>query len=363
MKLENLPSESDGFKTYPVEFCGIASYLIIPAIDAKWDKTNLKFRSLIVRGSDFEVLSSGFPKFCNYGEKPDAYPDPEKFRDWTVTEKKDGSLLIADYVNSQFSMRTRGTVSYITQENAEDFEWLPILYPKLSEYISQNPEYSLLFEIMTPNNIIVLRSDEVAFTFLGGINKKDCSVIPQDKVDEIANICGLPQPDKHKFNNLTELVSIVSAWRGKEGVVVAYNNNQNRVKIKGEWYLVLHRIKSELSSENNLIEYYVKEGMPDYQKFYDTILNSFDFEIAEQLKGSISRMVDAAKNVKNIVSHMQEFVRGMAKFGSRKEQALAIIQSYGGEKNNKSGMCFKILDGKELSKDDYIKLMWQNLKN
>jgi len=363
MKLNSLPDEADGFKAYPVEFCGIESYLIIPSIDAKWNRQNLIYRSLIVRGSDFEVCSSGFSKFMNYGEKPDAYPDPEKFRDWVITEKKDGSLVICDYFNDKFNMRTRGTVSHTSQDNAEDFELLPILYPELPEFLKQNSNYSLLFEVMTPNNVIVLRSDEVTFTFLGGINKQDCSALPQSQVDAIAQTLGLPQPEKYKFNDLTDLISIVSAWRGKEGVVVAYNNNQNMVKFKGEWYCCLHRIKSELSSENNLIEYYVKEGMPNYQTFYNTILTSFDFEIAEQLKGSISRMVDAGKNVKNTVTHMQEFIRGMSKFESRKEQALAIIQSYGGEKNNKSGMCFKILDGKELSKEDYIKLMWQNLKN
>jgi hypothetical protein len=154
MKLNQLPKEEDGFKYYPVEFCGIESYLIIPNIDAKWTKHNLHMRSLIVRGSDFEVLSSGFPKFFNAGEKPDAYPDPEKHKDWIINSKIDGSLLIADYVNDQFSMRTRGTASYVTQDNAADFEQLLIKYPFVLNALKENQDLSFLFEIVTPNNWI-----------------------------------------------------------------------------------------------------------------------------------------------------------------------------------------------------------------
>jgi hypothetical protein len=50
----------------------------------------------------FEVLSSGFPKFFNAGEKPDAYPNPDKYKDWTIGTKIDGSLMNVDFVNDIF---------------------------------------------------------------------------------------------------------------------------------------------------------------------------------------------------------------------------------------------------------------------
>ena len=362
MKLSTLPLEEDGFKYYPVEFCGIESYLIIPNIDAKWTKHNLHLRSLIVRGSDFEVLSSGFPKFFNATEKPDAYPDPEKYKDWCVTSKIDGSLLIVDYVNDQFSMRTRGTASYTSQANAEDFEQLLVQYPFVLDALKNNQDLSFLFEIMTPNNIIVIPSADVAFTFLGAVDKEDFSLLPFVEYQMMGWSMEVPMPEIHSFKTLSEMVENVKSWVGKEGVVLSFNNNQNRIKIKSDDYLVKHRLKSELNSENNFVEFYVQEGMPDYQEFFNAVEKVVDFETATAFRGRISKVVDAGKEVNRIIEGMETFVKDFRNL-PRKEAALAIMGSYGGDKNSRSGMCFHILDNKPLTKEQIIKLFWQTLKN
>lgn len=361
MKLEKLPHEEEGFKTYPVNFCGIPSYLMIPEISAKWNRENLFQRSLILRADTFEVVSSGWPKFFNYGEKPDCYPNPEIFKDWVVTEKIDGSLLILDYFNGQRNMRTRGTASYVTQNNAEDFEKLFEKYPALNNW--DDEKLSLLFEIVTPNNVIVVRPEDIDFVFLGGVWKDTMQVMTVEEQFTFSKMNGLKTPKTYTFKNIQEMVELVKDWRGTEGVVLAYNNNQNRVKLKSDWYLTLHKIKSELNSENNLIEFYVKSGLPDYKNFYDLIEKNFDFEIAQQLMGQISKMTDAGKEVKRIIEHMKDFVNDIRNFETRKEQALAIMRSYGGEKNNRAGMVFTILDGNLLSDDQKVKLMYQVLKN
>jgi hypothetical protein len=171
-----LPVEEEYFNVTPNTFCGLDCYLINPEIDAKWNTNNLFYRSLIT-DREGNVLSSGFPKFFNYGEKKDCYPNPENFNDWKLEDKIDGSLLIADYVNDQFSMRTRGTVSYSSQENAKDFELLPEKYPKVVNFLKENQHLSLLFEIVTPNNIIVVRAQQIEFYFIGAINKNGMCVV------------------------------------------------------------------------------------------------------------------------------------------------------------------------------------------
>jgi hypothetical protein len=180
----SLPIEEGYFNITPDEFCGLYCWLITPEIDAKWNKNNLFYRSLIV-DREGNVLSSGWPKFFNYGEKPDCYPNPEQYNDWKYEEKKDGSLLIADFINDQFSMRTRGTVSYVTQENAKDFELLPKKYPAIVDFLKENQHLSLLFEIVTPNNVIVIRSPQIEFYFLGAINKNSMEIVSSSDLLEI----------------------------------------------------------------------------------------------------------------------------------------------------------------------------------
>jgi hypothetical protein len=132
----SLPIEEGYFNITPVTFCDLEAYLITPEVDAKWNDKNLHFRSLIT-DKEGNILSCGFPKFFNYGEKPDCYPDPEKFADWSIQSKLDGSLQIVEFVNGVFSMRTRGTPSYKSQENYKDFELLPEKYPKVLEFLKK----------------------------------------------------------------------------------------------------------------------------------------------------------------------------------------------------------------------------------
>jgi hypothetical protein len=354
-----IPNKEDGFGVHEHEFCGIPSYLIIPSVDAKWHTGNLFFRSLVVHKETNEVLSAGFPKFFNYGEKPDCYPDPEKYSDWNIQEKLDGSLVICDYVNEKFSMRTRGSISYINQPNFQDFQLLPQKYPQVVDFLKIYPHISLLFEIVTPNNIIVLRPSEIGFYFLGAVDKVTLQTASSQGYEKISNILNIPTPKNYNFDNLKNTIETVKAWKGQEGIVLCYNNDQNRIKIKSDWYCWIHKIKSQLNSENNLIEYYVNEGMPDYDTFYKKIETEFDWELAEQMKSEISRICEAGKKVFETKKEIKKFLKSIKYCKTRKEKANEIINTY--ERKKLTSFVFTILDGKELSNDQLIKLMQKNL--
>lgn len=357
MKVE-LPQDVDGFRYYEHNFCNTPSYLIIPGIDPIWTSHNLHYRSLIVDKNTKEVLSIGWPKFFNHGEKPSCYPDPNSFKDWIIEEKIDGSLVICDFVNNKFNMRTRGTSSYTAQENFKDFELLPQQYPKLVEFLKDN-NASVLIEIVTPSNVIVVKTEEVKFVLLGVVCKNTLSIYSEEATQQLAKEVGILTPAKYSFNSLTEALEAVKHWKGKEGIVLSYNKNQNRIKMKSDWYLWLHRIKSQLNSEDNLIELFVNEQMPEYSEFYSLLVKNFDWEIAEQLKPQISKLADAGTNVRKTIDHMKDFIATIKGYSTRKEQARAITSSHEGINNNRSSMLFTLLDGKELSKEQLTKLIYQ----
>jgi hypothetical protein len=352
----SLPIEEEYFNITPDEFCGLYCWLITPEIDAKWNKNNLFYRSLIV-DREGNVLSSGWPKFFNYGEKPDCYQEPENFNDWKCEEKKDGSLLIADYVNGHFSMRTRGTVSYATQENAKDFELLFQKHPKVIEFLKENSHLSLLLEIVTPNNVIVIRPKEVEFFLLGAIDKNNMTVVSSAELTEIwRKISPISVPKTYSFNVLTDLSKIsehVKNWKGEEGIVISYNNAQNRIKLKTDWYCFIHRVKSQLSSTKNLIDFYIEKEMPSREEFYKTIETEFDYEIAVQLKEEIEKIYEAGKKAKKYIDHILEVVHDIRTVETRKDQALMIKRNF---KEN-SSFVFSVLDGKIITKEQWTKLI------
>lgn len=354
----NLPIEEGYFNIAPNKFCGLDCYLITPDIDAKWNKNNLFYRSLIT-DKEGNVLSSGFPKFFNYGEKPECYPSPEDYNDWRYEDKIDGSLLIADYVNDTFSMRTRGTVSYAAKEHAKDFELLTEKYPKVVDFLKENSHLSLLFEIVSPNNVIVVRPKEIEFYLIGAINKNGMVVVsPNDLTNIWRKIGPIPAPKGYNFldaKNLKEIEENVKYWKGQEGIVISYNNGQNRIKLKSDWYKFIHRAKSKLSSKNNLLEYYLDLNMPSFEDFYRKIELHFDFEIANQLEDLIRQVCESGDKAKIKLNEINEFIVTINNLPSRRDQADQIFKKY--EPNKLVTLAFSKLDGKSPTRKDLHKLL------
>jgi hypothetical protein len=222
---------------------------------------------------------------------------------------------------------------------------------------------SLLFEWVSPINKIVLNyGEEPDWYIVGIVNHSDYSLFTQSELDMWSKKYGFKRPATYTFSSVQDLLKDVDQWRGKEGVVVYSKNDQMLHKVKGAWYLALHHMKSELSNIEKVLDVWLEQGMPDYQTFYNYIFTTFDFELAEQVKGMISRIVDGKKEVNKIVDGMNNFVNNrLRSLPSRKEQAQLVISSYG--ETNRAAFVFKLLDGKSFGKDEYKKLLFQVLKN
>jgi hypothetical protein len=352
----SLPIEEGYFNITPNKFCDLDCYLITPEIDAKWNNNNLFYRSLIA-DKDGNVLSSGWPKFFNYGEKPECYPKLEDYNDWRFVDKVDGSLVICDYVNGQFSMRTRGTVSYKTLPNANDFALLPEKHPSVVEFLKENSHLTLLFEIVTPNNVIVVRPKEIEFYLLGAINKNGMVVVSHSNLTDIWRKIGpISAPQTYQFDNFSDLSKIyqhIKNWKGKEGIVISYNNNQNRIKLKSDWYCFIHRVKSQLNSTDNLIDFYIDKEMPLHEDFSKIIETEFDYEIAIQLKDEIEKICNSGEKAKKYIDHLLEMIHDIRKVETRKEQAEMIKRNCG----DNSAYAFSILDNKEITKIQWFKMI------
>lgn len=362
MKIDFTEHNLDEFIVNHGVFCGMPATLVIPNhIGTKFTQHNSIFRSSIW-DLDGNLISASFKKFVNWGENPDNFPTPESLNKTTIVEKIDGSAVIIDYVNSVLSMRTRGTFSVITMENAVDFELCLNKYPKISEWLKNNSNYSLIAEITTPNLRIVIRyGDEPDFCLTGAINKDDYSLMTQTELDKLAGELGMARPDTYSFNDISDLLFNIDSWQQKEGVCVYSNNGQTIHKVKSTWYLKLHAFKSEASFENT-IDLFFAYDMPLYQDFEKKLIDQFDYECFQMVRGFASTICEGYKEVQKIVSSMVKFADSLKSLPNRKEQALKVFSSYGKE-SNRSSFVFAILDGKSLSKEQQKKLLYQVTKN
>ena len=370
MKIDLNTIDRESFYVNEHVWNGERVYLVVPKeMGCVWTQENKIFRSS-VWNYDGELISASFPKFVNWGEKPETFPTPSSLDNTTIVDKLDGSTLIVSQYKGNYMIRTRGTIDASEMEkNGHEIEiFKNEVLPKFNELHESFPmdssdtwDISLIFEWTSPLNTIVLNyGDTPQFFLIGIIYHGNYGLSLQHSLDDFGRHFGVPRPKTYTFNNVTDLISAITDWKDKEGVCVYHCSDQRIHKIKSAWYLILHRMKSELGSLDKVVDVWASQGYPDYNTFYNYIATTFDFELAEQCRGHISRISDGYKEVLKIVAHMKEFVEPLKSL-SRKDAALTIISAYG--ETNRKSFCFNLLNGKELDSEAIKKLLFQVLKN
>lgn len=347
---------------------GELCYLVVPQLmGCDWSQQNKIFRSSLWN-SDGELISASFPKFVNWGEKPEVFPTPNSLRGCTVMEKLDGSTLIVSKYKGQYILRTRGTVDAAKMEkNGDEIELFKnTILPKCIDFCHKSDtwDFSIIFEWTSPlNKIVINYGDAPRFVLIGIITHEKYELYYQDALDAFASTNGFERPAVYTFTDVTDLISNVEMWEGKEGVCVYSKNGQEIHKCKAFQYLKLHRFKSNATYENT-VDLFFEFNMPSYQEFEAKLIEKFDYECFSMVRGFISTICDGYKDVLKIIAGMNNFVETQLKqLPTRREQAAKVFASYGTE-SNRSSFVFKILDGRQLlNKEDLKKLLYQTTKN
>jgi hypothetical protein len=359
MKVKNFPSAEE----FSIRDCIIANTdcnLIFPIKhDIKWNDENKIFRSSIW-SKDGELVSASWKKFTNLGEQLEFEPiDIDS--DIEFIHKLDGSTLIISKFKGELIVRTRGTSDATILDNGDEIVFLKQKYPLVfnNDYLNTE-QHSIVCEWYSPRNIIVEREAEEPTLWLTGVIKHDdYSYVLQNDLDIFATDWKVERPIRYQFNSISSMIESVNQWKKGEGIVIYGNNGQILKKTKSDRYLLLHRIKSQLSSTKNLIDFYIEKEMPSYEEFYKIIETEFDFEIAVQLKEELEKICEAGEKAKKYIDHILEVVHDIRKVETRKEQALMIKRNF---KEN-SSFVFSVLDGKIITKEQWTKLINQNYES
>ena len=339
-------------------FCDIPATLITPNhIGAKFTQKNRIFRSSIWDKNGI-ALSSSFFKFTNWGENPDNFPIPASLDGCKIIDKIDGSTCIIDYVNNTLNMRTRGTFDISSTDNKSDFYYCLSKYPAIEKYLINNPDYSLLFEITTPNLKIVLEySNEPDFWLIGAINKENYSSMSQEDLDKLSLEFKVKRPKYYQFNNIDTLLETIKNIKNAEGCCVYSNNDQQIHKIKGTEYLKLHFFKSNATLPNT-IDLFLEFNYPNIEEFTNKIKEQFDWECCQMVIPFIHEICNTYDKIKILIEEIRKFVEPL-KLLPRKDAALTILKEYDSLKY--TSYAFSLLNNKELDKKQIEKLMYQLL--
>lgn len=219
---------------HPTLPLAILNYTEKAAYEGVWNDVTLQCRGLIYRvhpDRSPELVARPFPKFFNYGQG--GAPEVNLFAPAVVTDKLDGSLGILYPMPEGYAVATRGSFTSEQALHATDIwrdryegRWLPII------------GCTHLFEIVYPSNRIVCDYGDI----------DDLVYLETIEIDTgwpVSHETGYDWPGPRA--EVTRHLSLTDALTAEprenvEGYVVWFPDTNDRVKIKQDDYVTLHRI-------------------------------------------------------------------------------------------------------------------------
>lgn len=346
---------SEDFVQKPFLHMGEKCTLIHPKeMDVNWNKDNLILRSSIWN-SNWELISPSFKKFFNWGERGDLIQKPKSLKGCQAIEKLDGSTLIVSFYNGEFIKRTRGAITAFNHKNGDEINQLEKKYPLAykNDYIMSG-KYTFIYEWVSPTNRIVISYKEADLYLIGVINNEDYTMLHQVELDEIAKNLSLKRPKIYSFASINGMIETVREFKNVEGVCLYFNHGQDILKVKGIDYLTKHRLKSQMNSFKNVLDYYFNLGRPNETEFYTSIQTNIDHETAESCLDHIKKICKGMERIEEIKNEIENYVDTL-KHLPKKEAVDEIYYKY--SNNGLEHFAFLSLNNKTWLDKYYKKLL------
>ena len=264
----------------------------------KYKKEQMDFSNPIVReargcivyynGAQWVYACRPFDKFCHYGEEYSAVNDIN----WdyaTVTEKVDGSLIKVWFspFHNHWMVSTNGTIdankAKVGDTNISYYEYfIKALggkenFQKLLDQLKIT--YTYMFELVGPENRIVVEYDEPAVYFL-----RSRENLFGTFSFTLFDILTIKYPKRYHLRNLDECIAAAAAMSKNEEGFVVNDDQENMIKVKSPEYLLAARAYNngvltvkralELIEEGKVDDFLAYS--PIYQKKMDMIMGNLN---------------------------------------------------------------------------------------
>jgi len=307
--------------------------------DSKWDDVTLQCRGLILDISDGTIVARPFPKFFNYDEYINmGYQVPVETP--IVADKMDGSLGILYEVNGEQRIATRG--SFTSDQALWATNWW-----KQHVRFNYTPGQTHLFEIIYPENRIVVKYDFEGLIYLGTIENETGKTLNRPPDPESPHS---PLNVKYyPFSSVDELAKM--DLTNQEGFVLFYPESDLRLKIKFDEYKRLHKILTGLS-EKGLWELLQEKGLDISPR---EVIEDVPDEFYAWMEFKLDKLKEDYKSIekeaRSTIDRMEGERGPGGAYETRRHQAELIAGS------KYPSVAFQMLDGR-----DYSKLIFKMIK-
>jgi RNA ligase len=312
--------------------------------DNLWDGITIQTRGLVTDDKG-NIVAKPFKKFFNDSEKKHT-PTPE----FDVYEKMDGSLGILFHYEGEWVLATRG--SFTSDQAVKGFEML-----QKYDYQKLHKDYTYLFEIIYDDNRIVVKYDYEDLILLGMIHTKTGYEVDlygegnDVRLKNLINNLGFKVVRKYDgINDYSVLKEMIKD--DEEGFVVRFSNG-DRMKIKGEEYLRLHKIMTNVST--TAVWEMLSEGRDVLE-----IIKDVPDEFYNKVKSYVRDLKYTYFSLSEYAGKTHDGFR-YGKFGDKDpeptKKEFAEFLSMNNYNPIIKALCFAMWD-----KKDYDKIIWKHIK-
>lgn len=326
-------------RKHPVYDLYIYNYSNIVQYERYWTPLTLLCRGLIL-DSGHNIVARGPEKFFNLEElKVEDIPK----LNYTIHEKMDGSYICVFKYNGELIVSSRGS---FTSDYAIYAENLIKRNNYNFDFLSDGQ--SLIFELIAPWNRIVVDYGEcdelVLLTAYNNDNGEWLEFSDGDLVDFAKKIgCNKARTCKHSVKkSFYDLKNMISG--NNEGFVIRFDNGF-RMKVKGEEYVRLHKIVT------NLIPKIIWENYQDYTKWIEFIALIPD-EFMDDIREVTDKLDESFQNYYNNAASVFNYL--IATYGDQDRKVFAMQAKEYGELTH---LLFAMYDGKDVKK-----IIWDKIK-
>lgn len=223
-------------------------------------------RGLIFCSKTGELLSRPFHKFFNLGEREDVM-DIDLSKPHVIMEKLDGSMIRPFRVGNTIRWGTKMGVTDVAMQ-AEEFVAKNPQYQKFADATLRDPHdsYTPIFEWCSRQQRIVIDYPEDKLVLLAMrdnftgeyLNRKGLVVLGKSWDIPVVDVLDTTYP----VPSQEELVTMIRNMSDMEGVVVQFEDG-HMIKIKADTYVALHRAKSLLENERDVVGLVLDEKVDD----------------------------------------------------------------------------------------------------
>lgn len=254
----------------------------------------------LVFDMDGNLINRRYHKFFNVNERDETLLDKIDWsRPHVILEKLDGSMVSPCRVRDHIRWMTKMGVTDTSME-AEAFVAKNPKYALVAR-MAYDRDLTLIFEWCSNKNRIVLDYPEDRLVLTAVRFNDNGKYMPYDELKQLAAGFDIPLVQAWDSRITHDvLTKIVRQSENIEGVVVRFDDG-HMVKIKADWYVRIHKVKSLLGQERDVVKLILNNELDDLLP----VLPKEDVERVKQFHWEMD--MEIAAHAQSLCGYVNEF--------------------------------------------------------